>query len=155
MQRVTVTLDDELMAELESLMRARDYQNRSEALRDLARAGLQHALLDEEAAPECVATLVFVYDHEARELARRLTKTFHNHHDLLMSATQFPLDHHSGMTVAVLRGPTGDVRLLAESVLAERGVRHGRLVIVPARLDTDQHRHDGTHGHKHGHVRTR
>ena len=41
MQRVTITLDDELMAELDRIIAARGYQNRSEAIRDLARAGIR------------------------------------------------------------------------------------------------------------------
>ena len=41
MQRVTVTLDDALAAELDAVVRRRGYQNRSEAMRDLLRSGLQ------------------------------------------------------------------------------------------------------------------
>ena len=43
MQRVTITIDDELAAELDRFMAARGYANRSEAIRDLARSGLQQA----------------------------------------------------------------------------------------------------------------
>lgn len=50
MQRVTVTLDEELLAEVDALMRARGYQNRSEAIRDLTRSGLKQ--VREEVAPE-------------------------------------------------------------------------------------------------------
>jgi len=38
MQRVTITIDDELDAELDRFMKARGYANRSEAIRDLARS---------------------------------------------------------------------------------------------------------------------
>ena len=41
MQRVTITIDDDLVAELERYMAAHGYANRSEAIRDLARSGLQ------------------------------------------------------------------------------------------------------------------
>ena len=44
MQRVTVTLDEELMADLDHMIAARGYQNRSEAIRDLARAGIREAV---------------------------------------------------------------------------------------------------------------
>ena len=44
MQRVTITLDDDLMADLDRIIAARGYQNRSEAIRDLARSGLEHHL---------------------------------------------------------------------------------------------------------------
>ena len=41
MQRVTITIDDDLGAELERYMALHGYANRSEAIRDLARSGLQ------------------------------------------------------------------------------------------------------------------
>ena len=46
MQRVTITIDDDLDAELNRFMKGRGYVNRSEAIRDLARAGLQQAALE-------------------------------------------------------------------------------------------------------------
>ena len=36
MQRITITLDDDLMEELDRVIAAKGYQNRSEAIRDLA-----------------------------------------------------------------------------------------------------------------------
>ena len=74
MQRVTITLDDELMADLDRIIAARGYQNRSEAIRDLARAGIREAARETGAAGECVAALVYVYDHAARELSKRLVE---------------------------------------------------------------------------------
>ena len=41
------------------------------------------------------------------------------------------LDHDSCMEVTILRGKTDKVRNFAEHVIAERGVRHGRVVLVP------------------------
>ena len=70
MQRVTVTLDDELMAELDRIIAARGYQNRSEIIRDLARAGLQQSTEDTAQTGPCVAGLVYVYDHAARALGQ-------------------------------------------------------------------------------------
>jgi len=43
MQRVALSLDDDLLAEVDALIQIRGYQNRSEAVRDLVRAGLQDA----------------------------------------------------------------------------------------------------------------
>ena len=40
MQRITITVDDELVAALDCIIAAHGYQNRSEAIRDLARAGI-------------------------------------------------------------------------------------------------------------------
>ncbi|STJ08773.1 nickel responsive transcriptional regulator [Escherichia coli] len=40
MQRVTITLDDDLLETLDSLSQRRGYNNRSEAIRDILRSAL-------------------------------------------------------------------------------------------------------------------
>src|SRR5215813_4594344 len=105
MQRVTVTLDHELMADLDRIIAARGYQNRSEAIRDLARAGIQQAAQESQAAGgkgECVAALVYVYDHAARELSKRLVRNFHGHHEMSLATLHVHLDNDSCMEVTVL-----------------------------------------------------
>jgi len=68
MQRITVTIEDELLAEIDAAAEARGYQNRSEIIRDLARAGLQQSAEDAAPSGQCVAALVYVYDHASRDL---------------------------------------------------------------------------------------
>ena len=152
MQRVTIALDNELMDEIDRLMKQRGYQNRSEAIRDLARAGIRQMNESNTSAPHCIAALVYVYDHESRALSKRLTRSFHQHHDLSLAAMHVHLDHESCMEVALLRGKTADIQHLASHVIAERGVRHGRLAIVPVDMEEQKHGHAGEHGHRHLHV---
>jgi CopG family nickel-responsive transcriptional regulator len=130
MQRVTITVEEELLAEIDALVARRGYQNRSEAIRDLARVGLRQVdgLTDDD---PCVAALVYVYDHARRDLPNRLTHEFHDHHDLAVSTLHVHLDSRSCLEVAVLKGPAGSVRHMADHVTAERGVRHGQLVLLP------------------------
>jgi CopG family nickel-responsive transcriptional regulator len=101
-----------------------------------------------------VAALVYVFDHTVRGLASQLVAIFHDNHDVSVASTEIPLNHTSGMAVAILKGPIIRIRALAERVQAERGVRHGRLVIVPAAIE-DEHRHDQAGSHTHTHVRAR
>ena len=156
MQRVTIVLDDDLAAEIDRLVKTRGYQNRSEAVRDLARGGLRQ--IDEENAVgsgDCVAALVYVYEHDARDLSHRLTKIFHDHHQLTVSAMHVHLDHGDCLEVSLLEGPVRNVRHLAEHVIAERGVRHGRIVMVPADIESEQHTHAGAPPRRHRHVHGR
>ena len=155
MQRATITLDDEFVAELDRVMALRGYQNRSEAIRDLARAGMRQAAEEAGESGNCVAALVYVYDHGSRELAKRLTHVFHDHHDLSLSAMHVHLDHGSCMEVAVLKGEAKHVRHLADRVIAERGVRHGRLVMVPVDAESEKHAHADETSHKHLHLHVR
>lgn len=131
MQRVTLTLDDDLMAELDAIIAAHGYQNRSEAIRDLARAGIREAAEHVYRERDCVAALVYVYDHAARQLSKRLTKAFHDHHELSQASLHVHLDHDTCLEVTVLRGKSDDIQHFGEHVIAERGVRHGKLVRMP------------------------
>jgi CopG family transcriptional regulator, nickel-responsive regulator len=153
MQRVTITIDDELMTELDRIIAARGYQNRSEAIRDLARAGIREAAESLDQQRDCVAALVYVYDHAARQLSKRLADTFHDHHELSLASMHAHLDHDSCMEVTILRGKTGKVRKFAEHVIAERGVRHGKVVLVPTEVLSQPHSagHGAAHHHPHRH----
>jgi CopG family nickel-responsive transcriptional regulator len=44
------------------------------------------------------------------------------------------------------------VRHLADHVIAERGVRHGRLVMVPVDEEAEKHAHADAPSHKHVHL---
>jgi len=155
MQRVTIALDNDLMKEIDRMMKARGYQNRSEIIRDLARAGIRQMNESNSPSEDCVAALVYVYDHDSRELSKRLTRSFHEHHDLSLAAMHVHLDHDSCMEVTVLRGKTEEVQHLTCHVIAERGVRHGRVVMVPVEIDQQKHAHGGEPSHKHAHVHVR
>ena len=155
MQRVTITLDDELLAALDRIIVARGYQNRSEAIRDLARAGIAHGTDETAAGRECVGALVYVFDHEGRELSKRMTRSFHDRHDLSLATMHVHLDHESCLEIAVLRGSTREVQHFADHVISERGVRHGRIVTIPVQLERQKHAHGSkaSRGHLHAHVR--
>ena len=155
MQRITVAIDDELAEAIDRVIAARGYQNRSEAIRDLARAGMAELEERSSADHEGVAALVYVYDHEGRELAKRLTRSFHDHHDLSLATMHVHLDHESCMEVAVLRGAMSDIRHFAEHVISERGVRHGRLVAVPVEVAEESHAHGGDDRRRHLHTHVR
>ena len=100
-----------------------------------------------------MAALVYVYDHHARQLAKRLADTFHDHHELSLASMHAHLDHDNCMEVTILRGKADQVQHFAEHVIAERGVRHGRVVLVPTDVMIKPHTHaDGTtHSHPHRH----
>jgi CopG family transcriptional regulator, nickel-responsive regulator len=152
MQRVTITIDQELVAGIDRFVDVCGYQGRSEAIRDLARSGLALAGEQRGIAGDCVATLVYVYEHAARDLAKRLARLLHDHHDLAVSSLQVPLDHEASLSVLVLRGRASDVRELAEHISAERGVYYGRLVLTPARIEQEVHHHGTTKPHRHLHT---
>jgi CopG family transcriptional regulator, nickel-responsive regulator len=143
MQRITITLDDELMEELDAMIAERGYQNRSEAIRDFARA---EAASEKGESGKCVAAVIYVYDHAARDLSRRLVENYHGHHDLSLATLHIHLDDNNCMEVTALRGSGADVQHFADHIIAERGVRYGRVVMIPwetakKNVSRTRHRH--------------
>lgn len=151
MERVTISLDDALLAEFDDYMKRKGYENRSEAIRDLLRQRLEQDRLEEDRASHAVACLSYVYNHHQRELSRRLTQAQHSHHDLMLSTLHVHLDHENCLEIAVLQGPADDVRRFAEATIAETGVRHGNLHLVPAESGEAEHVHGTSGGHDHVH----
>jgi len=142
MQRITITIDDDLLTEIDAAAVARGYQNRSEIFRDLARAGLQQSNHETAAAGPCVAALVYIYDHAARDLSKRLVENFHGHHELSLATLHVHLDDDSCMEVTALKGPSSEVQHFADHIIAERGVRYGRVVMIPTKAGKRAgHRH--------------
>ncbi|MFN3296352.1 nickel-responsive transcriptional regulator NikR [Caldimonas sp.] len=131
MQRLTISIDDNLAADFEVLIEQRGYENRSEAFRDMVRRELGEQTLQLSPQAACAATLTYVYDHHERTLAARLTDKQHNHHELTVSSMHAHLAHDLCMETVILKGPADEVRHFAESMLAQRGVRHGHLHLVP------------------------
>jgi CopG family nickel-responsive transcriptional regulator len=133
MQRITISLDDETARALDAHVARRGYGNRSEAVRDLVR---EAASRDEAGAQggRCIGVLSYLFDHERRDLARKLVHTHHDHHALNLSTLHLHLDAKRCLEVAVLQGSARQLRAVADQVSAERGVRLGdlRLIAEPA-----------------------
>ncbi len=149
MQRITISIDDVLAAELDRMARARGYESRSEAMRDIARATVERWRQDDSAAEFCVATLSYVYDRRVRALPERLSGMEHAHHDLVASSATVRLDHYDSLVSVMLKGRSAEVQKLADRITAQRGVRLAKLNLIAVEPG-DAHDSEGSH-HHHGH----
>lgn len=152
MERFTISIDESLAREFDELIKDRGYGNRSEAVRDILRAHLEQLRLQQDEARHCIANLSYVYNHQERELAERLTSLQHDHHDLCVSTMHAHLDHDNCIESVILRGPAAKVREFADALRAERGVRHGQLNMVTVEMEGGQMYH---HAHRHVHLKPR
>ncbi|SBV90409.1 putative nickel-responsive regulator [uncultured delta proteobacterium] len=125
--RFGVSMDADLLSEFDAFCGARGYDTRSEALRDLIR----DALVEERGThgdAMVAGTLTLVYDHHKSDLTQRLTAAQHDAHHLILATLHVHLDHYNCLEVLALRGKSGEVRVLAEQILAVKGVKHGKFV---------------------------
>jgi CopG family transcriptional regulator, nickel-responsive regulator len=141
MERFTISLDKTLADQFDRLIAERGYSNRSEAVRDLIRNAIESDRQLDPPSGHCVANLSYVFNHHQRELAERLTGLQHDHHDLTVAAVHSHLDHDNCLETVILTGLTADVRKFADTLMAESGIRHGKLNLIALEAK-HQHRHD-------------
>jgi CopG family nickel-responsive transcriptional regulator len=132
--RIGIALGDDLLAEFDKLISNRGYTNRSEAVRDLIRSELVNEI---SASPdtEVFGTVTLVYDHHVRLLPERLTEVQHRYHAAIMSAVHVHLDHDNCLEVVLVRGRSSLVHKLANTLIATKGVKHGRFTITTSGRD--------------------
>lgn len=148
MRHLTISVDDSLADAFDRLVEAHGYRSRSEGFRDLVRSALGEHEFRSGSAAHCIGALSYVYNHHERQLARRLSRLQHAHHDLTVSTMHAHLDHDNCIETVILRGPTDEVLSFARLVMAQSGVRHGSF--KPIAIDIDAR---VVQRHRHMHVR--
>ena len=152
MQRITITIDDNLAAELDAHMTATGASGRSEAIRDLVRRGLA-TVRSEPGDERCYGVVSCAVDQSVRQLAARIPQGRLDRHDQTIATLSVPLDHTTSIDVAVMRGRAADVTAYAEALFLERGVMHGSLGLIPVAEDKATHIHEHGHSHEHTHYK--
>ncbi|MCD6376306.1 MAG: nickel-responsive transcriptional regulator NikR [Caldisericaceae bacterium] len=126
--RFGVSLPQTLIQRFDQLIKQKQYPNRSEAIRDLIRK----MLIEEEIVQdqEVIGVLHLLYDHHKHELSDRLTDIQHDHHDLIISSTHVHLDHDNCLEVILMKGRAGQIRTIADKLIAIKGVKNGQLYLT-------------------------
>ncbi|PZX13733.1 CopG family nickel-responsive transcriptional regulator [Palleronia aestuarii] len=151
MPRITVSIEDHLLAELDAYMDRSGATNRSEAVRELIRRSLGRDAPDDA---ECIGVLSYALELSTRDLSRRVPQNRHARHDQAVATISVPIDHDVAVEVTVMRGALGGVEDFANGLFSERGVRHGRLALIPVETTRDVHSHGGApHAHAHYKIR--
>lgn len=127
MKRFGVSLEDNLLKELDGLVEKHQFPNRSQAIRFLIRKNLTQEKWDANAMVSgCV---VLVYDHHKRELLSKLVEVQHKYQELVLSAQHVHLDHDNCLETITLKGKAKDLRKLSDSLIGIKGVKYGQLVM--------------------------
>ena len=134
MQRFGVSMESSLLERFDALVRERGYANRSEAIRDIIRDVLVERQWEDEGT-EVAGTITLVYDHHVNGLSDLLNEVQHEYYTSIVSTMHIHLDEHNCLEVLVVRGRAGELRRIAERLIATRGVKHGKLTLTSTGKD--------------------
>ncbi len=135
LKRFSVSLKQNLLADFDKFIRRCQYDNRSEAVRDLIRKALVQR--EWEADKNVIGVITLVYDHHQHQLQETITQLQHDFHKHIISTTHVHMDHDNCLEVIIIRGKALEVRDLSERLIATKGVKNGDL----AMSSTGKHLH--------------
>jgi CopG family nickel-responsive transcriptional regulator len=127
--RYGVSIDRSLSRKFDSLIKAKGYANRSEAIRDLIRDRLVEEQW-EAGDEESIGVITLLYDHQQRELSRKLTHCQHHHYTQTISSLHVHLDGSNCLEVIVMRARAAAIRKAADLLIGTKGVKHGKLIMT-------------------------
>jgi len=130
LERIGISLEQDLLARFDELIAEKGYVNRSEAVRDLIRDSLVQREWASRGREEKVAVVTLVYDHDSASLTQKLAHIQHENHRAVVSALHVHLDPHNCLEVLVLRGRGKDVSAMGDGLVSTKGVKYGK--VVPA-----------------------
>ena len=126
--RFGISLEEELLRNFDNHIREKEYQNRSEAIRDLIREGIVKKEWAEN--KEVAGAITLIYNHHSKELVNKLTDIQHDFHKLILSSQHIHLDHDNCLETVVVKGKSKEIELLANKMKSQKGVKYSVLTIA-------------------------
>ena len=118
MQRVGISIEDDLLKKFDKLIEKQGYANRSESLRDLIRDKLMGEEL-EKPNTKVIAAIFVVYDHHSSQLSQKLIQLQHSQLLKTISSMHVHIGHHDCLEVILLRGKVRQIKKLSLQKLRE------------------------------------
>lgn len=127
--RFSVSLPSDLLDELDDMVVRRKLPNRSHAIAEMAREQLtEHAR--EVGTKSMAGTISLVYDYRKRNLQRKLADIQHENYLMVVTSTHVHLEHNHYLEVLLVQGPARELRRLADTLAACKGVKHAKLSLT-------------------------
>ncbi|PID77505.1 MAG: nickel-responsive transcriptional regulator NikR [Deltaproteobacteria bacterium] len=128
LKRFSISIEEELLSIFDEYIQEKQYNNRSEAIRDLIRKSFIKK--EWEAGKQVMGVINMVYDHHRHQIQEKVTEIQHDYHHLIISTTHVHMDHDNCLEVIIVKGLAETVQELADQLLALKGVRDGHLAMT-------------------------
>lgn len=128
--RFGVSLEKDLLTELDEYVKDNQFSNRSQAIRQLIHKNLV------EKKWQCnnivAGSVNLVYKHSHKEIIGELANIQHKYHEEVLSSQQFIIDDNHTMEVVAVKGKAARLTELADKLIAVKGIEHGKLTMSKA-----------------------
>lgn len=124
--RISVSLQESLLQQLDAMVQERGFESRSQAIAEMV--SHQVTAHKKELGGEVMAgTITLLYDHSTPQLQKTLADLQHEHISAVISSLHVHLMHSQTMEVILVQGPAAELQLLSDKMTTNRGVISGQL----------------------------
>ena len=125
--RFSVSLEKELLNELDQYVNNNCFANRSQALRHL----IENNIVKEkwQCNNTVAGAIVLMYDHHKRDIGLKLNEVQHDYHDVILSSQHYHLSHETCLEIIAVKGKAKKLTELSDKLIGIKGINHGKLVM--------------------------
>ena len=128
--RFSISLEEDLLKELDNYADENRFSNRSQAVRHLIEKNIV------EQKWHCnnivAGAVVMTYDHHKKDIATRSNEIQHNYFDVILSSQHFHLSHEICLEIVAVKGHANTLTELADKLISIKGIKHGKLIMSKA-----------------------
>jgi len=125
--RFSVSLEEDLLNELDLFAKDNSFANRSQALRHLIEKNIV------EKKWQCnnivAGAIVMIYDHHKKDILTRANDIQHNYFDVILSSQHYHLSHDMCLEIIAVRGKAKILTELSDKLISIKGIKHGKLLM--------------------------
>lgn len=130
--RMSVTLPPTLLAELDGVVAAGDYDSRSEATRDAIRAFVTEFKQQTDLSGTLSGTVVVLYEHEHSGVTDEMSELQHEFTETIVAVHHVHLSDHLCLESIAVDGPGERIEALLDRIRPLKGIHRVKLSVVEA-----------------------
>ncbi|MDR3266755.1 MAG: nickel-responsive transcriptional regulator NikR [Tannerella sp.] len=130
LKRFGVSLEEEILDELDRFVKDNGFSNRSQAIRFFVEKNIAE---QKWMCGHLVAgTIVLMYNQSKGDIVTKITEIQQNYHDVILSSSQYYLDDDFCLHIATVKGVAHRLTELSDRLITIKGLKHGKLVMSRA-----------------------
>ncbi|MCE5344997.1 MAG: nickel-responsive transcriptional regulator NikR [Bacteroidales bacterium] len=125
--RFSISLEEELLKDLDLYVKDNNFPNRSQALRHLIEKNIV------EKKWQCnnivAGAIVMIYDHHKKEILSRSNDIQHDYTEEILSSQHYHLSHDICLEIVAVKGRAQRLTELSDKLISIKGIKHGKLIM--------------------------
>lgn len=125
--RFSISLEKELLEELDQYANDNNFANRSQALRHL----IENNIVEKKWACNNIVAgaIIMIYDHHKKEILSKSNEIQHNYFEEILSSQHYHLSHDICLEIVAVKGKAKKLTELSDKLISIKGIRHGKLIM--------------------------